>query len=212
MVLDLMGGSEGLWKRLPAKVRNQVRKAEKSGLSTVVGGAELLKEFYSVFVVNMRDLGSPVHDVKFFTAIAEEFGPHFRVRLVRDGTKAIGGLVSLVFKDTVVVPWASALREYFPKCPNNLLYWQEIENRCAEGYKLFDFGRSSRGSGTYEFKRQWGAEPVQLHWYAISDHAGHGHAIEGTGLAARCFQRIWQQLPVRLTAVLGPRIRKYLTN
>src|SRR5262249_10352185 len=65
MMLDLTGGEAGIWKTLPAKVRNQVRKAEKSGLSTVVGGRELVEEFYHVFLVNMRDLGSPVHGLSF---------------------------------------------------------------------------------------------------------------------------------------------------
>ena len=212
MILNLTGGAAGIWKALPAKVRNQVRKAEKSGLSTVVGGRELVEEFYRVFVVNMRDLGSPVHGLGFFTSMATEFGSQLRVRLVRDGNKTVGGLISLCFKDSVVVPWASALREYFPKCPNNLLYWHEIQDRCTQGFKLFDFGRSSVGSGTYDFKRQWGAEPMPLFWYVLAVHAGRGNAINGNSLKYRLFREAWQRLPIGVTAVLGPRIRKYLTN
>ena len=45
MVLDLSRGGEFVWKSLPAKVRNQVRKSEKSGLTTCVGGVELLDDF-----------------------------------------------------------------------------------------------------------------------------------------------------------------------
>lgn len=212
MVLDLAGGEAGIWKGLPAKVRNQVRKAEKSGLCTVVGGPELLEDFYRVFMVNMRDLGSPVHGLSFFASMAQEFGSRLRVRLVREGGKTVGGLIGLCFKDTVLVPWASALREYFPKCPNNLLYWHEIQDRCAQGFKQFDFGRSSVGSGTYDFKRQWGAQPVPLFWYLLSADAGGGNTIDGTGLKHRLFRGAWRRLPVGLTATLGPRIRKYLTN
>jgi FemAB-related protein (PEP-CTERM system-associated) len=212
MMLDLVGGEAGIWKGLPAKVRNQVRKAEKSGLSTVVGGPELLEEFYRVFVVNMRDLGSPVHGRNFFTSMAAGFGSQLRVRLVREGGKAVGGLISLRFKDTVFVPWASALREYFPKCPNNLLYWHEIQDSCASGFKSFDFGRSSVGSGTYEFKRQWGAHAVPLYWYVVPDKRGGGNAIDGSSLKYRLFREVWQRLPVGLSAAIGPRIRRYLTN
>jgi FemAB-related protein (PEP-CTERM system-associated) len=212
MILHLTEREAGLWKGLPAKVRNQVRKAEKSGLATVVGGRELIEEFYRVFLVNMRDLGSPVHGLSFFTSMATEFGSQLRVRLVRDGNKTVGGLISLCFKDSVVVPWASALREYFPKCPNNLLYWHEIQDRCTQGFKLFDFGRSSVGSGTYDFKRQWGAVPMPLFWYVLAVHAGRGNAIDGNSLKYRLFREAWQRLPLGVTAVLGPRIRKYLTN
>ncbi|MFO0706486.1 MAG: FemAB family XrtA/PEP-CTERM system-associated protein [Nitrospira sp.] len=212
MVLDLTGGEASIWKGLPAKVRNQVRKAEKSGLSTVVGGAELLEEFYRVFVVNMRDLGSPVHGFPFFTAMADGFGAKLRVRLVREGEKTVGGLIRICFKDTVLVPWASALREYFPKCPNNLLYWHEIQDACAGAYKIFDFGRSSIGSGTYEFKRQWGAHPAPLFWYVLGDEAASGNAVDGTSLKYRLIREVWKRLPVGMSAAVGPRIRKYLTN
>lgn len=212
MILDLAGGETEIWKRLPAKVRNQVRKAEKSNLSTLVGGPELLEEFYRVFVVNMRDLGSPVHGLSFFTKMAAGLGSQMRVRLVRDGDKTVGGLIRLSFKDTVLVPWASALREYFPKCPNNLLYWHEIQGACGEGTKLFDFGRSSLGSGTYEFKRQWGAQPVPLYWYILSDDGREGSTVDGSSLKYRLFRGGWQRLPVGLSAALGPRIRKFLTN
>ncbi|MDX2253599.1 MAG: FemAB family PEP-CTERM system-associated protein [Nitrospira sp.] len=212
MMLDLTGGEAGIWKALPAKVRNQVRKAEKSGLSTVVGGRELVEEFYRVFVVNMRDLGSPVHGLSFFTGMATEFGSQLRVRLVCEGNKTVGGLISLCFKDKVIVPWASALREYFPKCPNNLLYWHEILDRCAQGFKQFDFGRSSVGSGTYDFKRQWGAEPAPLFWYELTMRNRQGNAINGTSLKYRLLRGTWQRLPLGVTATLGPRIRKYLTN
>lgn len=212
MILDLTGGEAEIWKRLPAKVRNQVRKAEKSNLSTLVGGAELLEEFYRVFVVNMRDLGSPVHGLSFFTRMAAGLGSQMRVRLVREGDKTVGGLIRLSFKDTVLVPWASALREYFPKCPNNLLYWHEMRAACGEGAKLFDFGRSSLGSGTYEFKRQWGAQSVPLFWYVLSDDGREGSTVDGSSLKYRLFREGWQRLPVGLSAALGPRIRKFLTN
>jgi serine/alanine adding enzyme len=212
MILDLSEGEAGIWNRLPAKVRNQVRKAEKCGLTTLLGGAELLEEFYQVFLVNMRDLGSPVHGLSFFTSMAAGFGSQMRLRLVRDGDKTVGGLISLHFKDAMLVPWASSLQEYFPKCPNNLLYWHAIQDSCARGFKTFDFGRSSVGSGTYKFKRQWGAKALPLYWYVLSDKDRHGNAVDGSSVKYRLVREIWRHLPVGISATLGPRIRKYLTN
>ncbi len=213
MILDLTGGEEQIWKALPAKVRNQVRKAEKSGLTIQRGGKELLEEFYSVFAMNMRDLGSPVHSRAFFDHMANEFGPRLRVVLVKDKDFTVGGLISLVFKDTVLVPWASCLREYFPKCPNNLMYWNTIQESCAKGFKAFDFGRSSVGSGTYEFKRQWGAIPKQLSWqYLPAQQAAGGGGVSSSSFKYRVCLEIWRRLPVPLTVQIGPRIRKYLTN
>src|SRR5450759_2632793 len=61
MILNLKKNEEEQWNGLDAKVRNQVRKAEKSGLQTVMGRVELLDGFYEVFCRNMRDLGTPVY-------------------------------------------------------------------------------------------------------------------------------------------------------
>jgi len=212
MILDLSDGAEAIWKALPAKVRNQVRKAEKSGLTICAGGAELVDEFYEIFVVNMRDLGSPVHSKRFFTEICGVFGHSTRVTLVRDGQKTIGGLIALFFKDTMLVPWASSLREYFPKCPNNLIYWDAIQDGCKRACAKFDFGRSSVGSGTYDFKKQWGAEPKQLHWQILKEQDARKTTISSDEAKYRLAADIWRRLPVALTRVVGPKIRKYLTN
>jgi serine/alanine adding enzyme len=211
MLLDLSKGSEFLWKNISGKVRNQVRKAQKSGLTTHLGGAELLGEFYKVFVVNMRDLGSPVHHVSFFAALFSEFGDKARLLIVRDNNKTIGGLICLFYKDTIAVPWASSLRESFSKCPNNLLYWDAIQIACDRGYKVFDFGRSTIGSGTYNFKLQWGAQPVQLNWQLFFSH-GKPMQLPEESVKYRLAATIWSHLPPSLTLFLGPPLRKYLTN
>lgn len=211
MILDLSSGAESLWRSLSAKVRNQVRKAEKSGLKVSIGGGDLLDEFYPVFAVNMRDLGSPVHDRRFFRELFGRFEDQARLFIVRDNGRPVGGLVSIQFKDTLHVPWASSLREYFPKCPNNLLYWEAIQHACAEGFRRFDFGRSSIGSGTYNFKRQWGAEPAQLHWQRLSRGGRCPLPIAADNPNYRMAIHLWKRLPVRVANILGPRIRKYIT-
>lgn len=212
MILDLSPGAESIWKALPAKVRNQVRKAEKSGLTVCVGGAELLDEFYEIFIVNMRDLGSPVHGKVFFSEMCVAMGDSVRVTLVRDGKRTVGGLIALFFKDTMFVPWASSLREYFSKCPNNLLYWDAIQDGCKRGYAKFDFGRSTIGSGTYDFKKQWGAQPKQLHWEVLNVDGAAGSTISADDSKYRLVLEIWRRLPIPVTRIMGPRIRRYLTN
>lgn len=212
MILDLSAGAEALWRSLPGKVRNQVRKAEKSGLIIHEGGVEFLDEFYEVFVINMRDLGSPVHDKAFFLHLFRNFGQQARCTLIREGKQTVGGLIALFFKDTMLVPWASSLREYFSKCPNNLLYWSAIQHGCQRGFTQFDFGRSSIGSGTYEFKRQWGAQSRQLHWQSVGANGHASTTVSSQDGKFHAAVEVWKRLPVPVTRVLGPRIRKYLTN
>ncbi len=211
MTLTVPSDPDRLWRQLDKAVRNQVRKAERSGLSIEIGGAEKLTPFYETFVIRMRDLGSPVHAPEFLRAVLESFGSRARIILVRKGNTTVGGLVVLAFKDRLIVPWATCLKEYFALCPNMLLYWEALRAACLEGFHRFDFGRSSRNSGTYHFKCQWGAREEPLFWYTIPITAAVGSSTDSPG-HRELLARAWQRLPLGVTRYLGPRIRKYLVQ
>jgi hypothetical protein len=104
------------------------------------------------------------------------------------------------------IPWAACRSEMKPLGLNMRLYWevlaQAIERRCTS----FDFGRSTRDSGTYNFKKQWGAQPVQLHWHRWEGGgtAANGEDPDTEGLARRYATAIWQRLPIGVANVLGP--------
>ena len=213
LTLPLPADPDQLWRGLDKQVRNQVRKAERSGLTVDNGGVENLRAFYEAFVVRMRDLGSPPHAPEFLRAVVEAFGPRARIVLVRKGTLTIGALIALAFKDRLVVPWAICLKEHFSLCPNMLLYWETLRSACVEGFRRFDFGRSTRDSGTYRFKRQWGAQEEPLFWYGLSlKHASSQVAEPVQGSKTLLLSKAWQRLPLALTRCVGPRIRRYLTQ
>jgi serine/alanine adding enzyme len=212
LLLDISPGSENLWKSFGSKVRNQVRKAEKCGLHTQFGGSELLEDFYRVFTINMKDLGSPVHHPLFFSKIFSEFGDKAGLLLIKEGNRTIGGLVCIFHRDTVFVPWASCLRESFSKCPNNLLYWDAIQLACDRECRIFDFGRSTIDSGTYKFKLQWGARPVNLNWQLFFRQAQPQATTESDDPKLQMASKLWRHLPLPLTTRLGPVLRKYLVN
>jgi len=207
MILPLESDPELMWKSFKAKVRNQVRKAVKSGLKVTIGGVEFLDEFYSVFTRNMRDLGSPVHSKSFFENIFEVFPDDSRIFIVHTDSEPVGGAILISFRDTAEVPWASSKREYFQYCPNNLLYWEIIKYCCERGFKTFDFGRSTKGSGTYRFKKQWGAQEKQLYWQYYLPEGSKLPDVTHTGLKSRIMVGLWKRMPLRLANLLGPKIR-----
>jgi len=163
---ELPGTQEALWAGLDAKVRNQVRKARREGCEAVVGGVELVEEFFAVFSENMRDLGSPVHDPELFRAMARTMPG--AVVLVRRG--GIPAAAAMVFRhgDVLYNPWASSLRRFRPLCPNMLLYWVLLDHGVRSGCRAFDFGRSSPGAPACRFKEQWGAVRRPLTWQVVS--------------------------------------------
>jgi FemAB-related protein (PEP-CTERM system-associated) len=212
LVLSLPDRPEALWRSLDSKVRNQIRKAEAAKLAVEFGGVELLDGFYEPWSVNMRELGSPVHGRHFFRAIFDAFGKSARVALIRDGAVPVGGLIALGGKDRLVVPWASSRREYFAACPNMLLYWETLRAACLEGFRRFEFGRSTRGSGTYHFKRQWGAVDEPLFWYTIPLRQGSARLLSSDGPRGAQLAAAWHYLPLGVTRWIGPPIRKCLSQ
>jgi FemAB-related protein (PEP-CTERM system-associated) len=202
--------ADGVWKGLDTKARNQVRKAQKSGLVCQFGREALLPEFYRVFSRNMRDLGTPVWDISLFQNILKAFPKTSEIALIRLGDKAIGGGLVLSFKDTVYMPSASSLREYFHLCPNNLLYWEVIKRACDMEYRIFDFGRSTVGSGTYQFKKQWGATPKPLHWQYVLLRGDGMPRLNPSNPQFKVLIEVWKRLPLRIATWLGPRIVRHL--
>ena len=206
MILGLEQSPEAQWKRLDPKVRNQVRKAEKSGLTAVTGGPELLDGFYRVFCRNMRDLGTPVYGKGFFRNVLESFPETTRIiSILLEGRTVASGILTW-HRDTLEVPWASSIRDFREMCPNNLLYWEAIKFAIGNGQAQFDFGRSTPGEGTYRFKKQWGAEPHQLHWDYLLTKGAPLPELNPANPKYRLAIGVWQRLPVALTRLLGPPI------
>jgi FemAB-related protein (PEP-CTERM system-associated) len=209
MLLPLPTSSEILMRSFKSKLRSQIQKPKKEGLVSRIGGEDLVDDFYKVFSTHMRDLGSPVHSKKFIANILLHFRHEARITLVYHNDDPVACGLMIGFKGTMSNPWASSLLEYRELSPNMLLYWTMLEYASNHDFKVFDLGRSSVGEGTYHFKEQWGAKSVPLYWHQISN----GHPFESNGLEKANFSKaisLWQKLPVPVTKILGPRIRKYI--
>lgn len=212
MLLSLPSSAEDLMSGFKSKLRSQIRKPTKEGLRSRVGSLELMDDFWRVFVQNMRDLGSPVHSRRLVENVIREFPDRTRIVMVhaRDGSPAACSLI-VGFRDILANPWASALREYSAKSPNMLLYWTMLSYACENEYRVFDFGRSTPGEGTYRFKKQWGAEPVPVHWYSL-----RLRGVSGTEDPQGCYDsgrfdrfiELWKRMPVSWSRRLGPAVRR----
>ena len=217
MLLPLPDSSEDLWKSFKSKLRSQIRRPQKEGMSVRMGGVELFDDFYSVFTVNMRDLGSPVHAAAWFKVLLSAFNSHAKVGAVylRTGEPVAGGIL-LTFGQKACIPWASSLWEYNRLAPNMLLYWTFLGWAADNGFKVFDFGRSTLGEGTYRFKEQWGTTPQPLSWYQFGgSKAACGEPMEGihkrNSTIRGQVEKIWRKLPLPLANFLGGRIRGYIS-
>lgn len=207
---QIFGDLEENYKSIPRKQRRMIRQGEKYQLTSVIGGAELLKKFYKIFAHNVRNLGSPVYPVSFFKNSIREFGDACKIFLVNYNGKAVAGVMTFFYKDQVFLCHAGSFFEYRKYAVNDFMYWELMKYACENGYKVFDFGRSKVGTGSYDFKRHWGFQPQQLHY---EYYLGKLNQIPNLSPANPKYKRVenfWKKLPLSLTKIIGPRIVKYI--
>ena len=208
MRVELTKDFDTLWERFPSKLRSQIRRAQKAQMTVTIGREELLDDFYGLLVRNMRDLGSPVHGRRVFERFLTALPDETRICLVSMNTQPMAAGLLYGFRDVLEIPWAAADRRHKELSANMLLYSAALEFGCRAGYRVFDFGRSSPGSGTHRFKEQWGARPLALHWYYWLRHGGALPELAPDNPRFRLAVDLWKRLPLSLTRVLGPAIVK----
>ncbi len=209
MRMPLPGTSEELLASFDKKLRAQVKRPEKAGVTVEVtsGSNANISDFYTVFAKNMRDLGTPVYPKKFFELIFEQFPNTARCIVCYLEKVPVAGGVTIGFQESVEIPCASSLREYNSTSANMLLYRTAMEEGIKSGYKYFDFGRSSPDSGTFKFKEQWGASPQTLHWYYLASPTDVPD-VNPKSPKFSLFVGAWKMLPLPVANTLGP----YLTR
>jgi FemAB-related protein (PEP-CTERM system-associated) len=199
-----------MWSAFRPKLRAQIRRPEKDGACCVDGSDELLDDFYGVFSRNMRDLGTPVYPKAWFAAILQAFRGASRLFVVYMNDVPVASGMTLGFRGTLEIPSASSLREFNGSAPNMLLYWSIIRYAIGQGYRVFDFGRTTRQSGPWHFKRQWGSTESPLSWYYLLAPGGDVPKLNPDNPKFGLAIRVWRNLPLPVANWLGPRIVRHL--
>ena len=208
--LPLPDTQETLWQSFQPKLRAQIRRGERELTDFSVGGVELLDEFYRVFSINMRDLGTPVYGKVFFRNLLETLVDQAWLVVARVNGQAVGCAFLTVHCGRMEIPWASTLRSHSHTAVNMAMYWRILRFAIEKGCAVFDFGRCSETAGTYRFKQQWGAQPLRLHWDYVLPEGAELPALNPDNPKFRLLIAVWQRLPVPIANLLGPHIIKVL--
>lgn len=199
-----------MWKKIDRRVRQHIRKAIKDGLN-IKFGPEHLEEFYRVYSKAMRDMGTPTFGLKFFHNVLKKFPNLFSTIMVYQGDRLLGGILIAFFQDTIYTTWWGMLRQHYKLRSCHILHWETLKFGCEQGYHYVDLGRSSWDSGTFKFKSRWPAEPKplyqQCYLQGISDPPAVGNEME-ENTKYRLFMNFWKRMPIPLTDIIGPQLRK----
>jgi FemAB-related protein (PEP-CTERM system-associated) len=210
MILPLPEDSDELWQGFTPKLRAQIRRPQRENLQVSIGGKEYIDDFYTVFTRNMRDLGTPVYGKEFFTNIMHHFPQESCIKVIHYANEPVAAGFLIGYRDTLEIPWASTIRDFNHLSVNMLLYWEILRYAISKGYKYFDFGRSTRDSGAFRFKQQWGAMPKTLYWHYWLNGTNELPSLNPTNPKYLMMINTWKRLPIVVTKLLGPMIVKNL--
>jgi FemAB-related protein (PEP-CTERM system-associated) len=195
-------------KAIPRKKRADVRKSLAAGLT--VETAPEPESFHRIYAESLRNLGTPVVPLRYVRAILREFGELAELSLVRHGTTPVAALLSFYDRDQVLAYHAGSTPAARPLHAYDFLYWGQMRRAAARGIRIFDFGRSKVGTGSYEYKKFWGFEPTPLHYQYHLVRAATVPDVNPLNPRYRMMVDAWRRLPLAVANRLGPLLARQL--
>ena len=194
---------------IPRKQRAMVRKGIKAGLKSNVDGD--IERFFVAYADSVHRLGTPVFSKRYFEILMQVFGPDCEVLTITNSDgRLISSVLSFKFRDEILPYYGGGTAEAREVAGNDFMYWEVMRRACERGVRMFDYGRSKRGTGSFDFKKNWGFEPQQLHYEyllvagkSVPDHNPLNPKYQ-------MFIKLWQKMPLRLANLIGPHIVKSL--
>ena len=179
-----------------------VRKGTTAGLEARHDGS--IDEFYRVYAESVRNLGTPVLSRKFFARLRQTFGESWEITVVTHEGQPVATAMSFYFRDQVHPYYAGSVIRARGLGANDFLYWALMQRAMERGARVFDFGRSKQGTGSYDFKKHWGFEPTPLPYAYHLVRAAEMPNISPTNRKYSLFIKAWQRLPLSVSQVVGP--------
>lgn len=210
LVCDVSADPEQNMQHLSTKMRTNVRRSLRSGLQAEFAGREFLDDFYEIFCLKMRELGTPPYSKRFFALILSAFPQETFICRVRRSGKTVGAAFLTGYRDSIEANWSACAADAMALRPNMFLFWELLCFAGRKGYRVFDFGRSSIDSGTYRFKEQWNTRVVPLSWNYWSKSGEQVLELNPDNPRYQAAIWIWKHLPLSVTKLVGPAIARCL--
>jgi len=187
---------------IPRKQRAMVRKGIKAGLKSDIDDG--IERFFSAYSASVHRLGTPVFSKKYFRLLKETFADDCELMIITSGGRTISGVMSFYFRDEVLPYYGGGTSEAREVAGNDFMYWELMRRACERGCKIFDFGRSKRNTGSFDFKKNWGFEPQALYYEYQLHRAGAVPDHNPLNPKYRLFIKTWQKLPLSIANLVGP--------
>lgn len=194
---------------IPRKQRAMVRKSILRGLKSEIDVDAA--RFFELYSDNVHRHGTPALPRRYFEALLATFGADAEVMTVLDPHgQPVSSVLSFYFRNEVLPYYAGDLPAARELAANDFKYWELMRRAAERGFTVFDYGRSKRGTGSFDFKKNWGFEPSPL---AYEFQLFSRDSIPQNNPANpkyRLMIAAWQRMPRGLANALGPWIVRNL--
>ena len=193
---------------IPRKQRAMVRKGIKAGLESIIDNN--VDRLYDAYSQSVHNLGTPVFSKRYFTNLKQEFGDDCEILIVNKGRDLVSGVMSFYFKDQVLPYYGGGTGLSRDVKGNDFMYWELMRLAAERGIKIFDYGRSKQGTGSYSFKKNWGFDPEPLHYEFKLVAANEMPDVNPLNPKYQFFIKMWKRMPLAMTKLVGPVIARNL--
>jgi FemAB-related protein (PEP-CTERM system-associated) len=149
-------------KLVPRKQRAMIRKGIQNELCSEIDDG--IDRLHRIYAESVHNLGTPVFAKSYFRILREEFSNCSDIVTVSCNGRPVASVLNFYFRDEVLPFYGGGVQRARRMAANDFMYWEVMRRAVERGYRIFDFGRSKVGTGSYAFKCNWGvrAEPPGL--------------------------------------------------
>ena len=201
----ITGDAEKDLKAIPGKQRGTVRKAIQNGLRSVAHRDT--DAHYRIYAESVRNLGTPVFPRRYFRLLRDVFPEALDIVTVLHEERPVAGMLNFYFRDEALPYYGGATRGANRFGASAFMFWEVMRRGGAErGARLYDFGRSKAGTGSFDFKKNWGFAPQPLHHCYQLREGARAPENNPNNPKYRLMIEAWKRLPLPVANLLGPRI------
>ena len=175
-----------------------------------VGRGQAVERFFDAYASSVHRLGTPVFSKRYFATLKEVFASDCEVQTILLEGQLIASVMSFYFRDEVLPYYGGGAPASRDVAGNDFMYWELMRRACERGLRVFDYGRSKQGTGSFDFKKNWGFEPQPLHYEYKLIKADGVPDHNPLNPKYQMFIRAWKKMPLPMANLIGPHIVKYL--
>jgi lipid II:glycine glycyltransferase (peptidoglycan interpeptide bridge formation enzyme) len=169
--IDLSGGLDRVWEHFDRKLRVEINKASRDGVTVRTGDWEDLVDIHDSLFIRYQQQGlKPINYLKYLQSLYSMFQEeNMKIFVAEYQGRRIGGTINLCFKNIMYL-WVGIPKSDLPGIsPNALIQWEAIRWAQAHGITIYEEMDAGDDPRLRYFKSKF--NPDLVIWYSGSKYS-----------------------------------------